>query len=95
MLICKRDRGASMTPCLNNGEIKCNSVYLDSGSGRERLSEADHAHVVCVLFQAACTLVAAVQTGQAALLIPHPATEVAACLGLTARQLGILLQRRE
>ena len=65
---------------------------LHGGGGGQRLGEADHAHVVGVLLQAARALVTAVQTGQTLVLALHAATGVAAHVGLAARQLGVLLQ---
>ena len=67
-------------------------AYLHGGGCRQCLGEADHAHVVGVLLQAARALVTAVQTRQTLVLVLHAATGVAAPVGLAASQLGVLLQ---
>jgi len=69
-------------------------THLDGRSSGQGLREADHAHVVGVLLQAAGVLVAAVQTREAGLLVLHPPTGVATGVALAAGQFGVLLRER-
>lgn len=66
--------------------------HLNGGRCREGLREADHAHVVRILLQAAGVLVAAVQAGQAGLLVLHSPAGVPARVSFAAGQLGVLLR---
>lgn len=66
-------------------------VYLYGRGSRESLCEADHTHVICILFQTAGVLVTAVQTWKAALLILDSSTGVSARMSFTAGQFSIFL----
>lgn len=58
--------------------------HLHCRSSRKGLCEADHTHVISVLFQTACALVTAMQTREAGLLILDPPTGVSTGMGFTA-----------
>ena len=63
------------------------ALQLQRRRGRQRLREADHAHVVCVLLQlrTRVTVVATtLQTGQTGALVPDAATHVATAQDLRA-----------
>lgn len=65
--------------------------HLYSRSCRKSLCEANHAHVISILFQATCALVTTVQTWEAGLLIFDSSTGVSTRMGFTAGLLCILL----
>lgn len=65
---------------------------LDSRSGCQRLCEANHTHVIGILFERlAVGIVASVQTWEAGLFTGDASAQVAARLDLGARHFGILL----
>lgn len=68
----------------NAHEFRGVESHLNCRSSREGLCEADHAHVICILFQTASVLVTAVQTWEAGLLVLHSSTGVSARMSFTA-----------
>lgn len=68
--------------------------HLYSWSCWKSLCETYHAHVICVLFQATCALVTAVQTWEAGLLVFDSSTGVSTRVGFTAGLFCILLNEK-
>ena len=69
---------------------------LDGGGGRQRLGEADHAHVVCVLLHLVLARVtAAVQAGQTRILVLNASARMLTRVRLGTGIACMLLKERE
>ena len=69
-------------------------VYLDTWCAGEALGVANHAHIVCVLFELGVSTGAAEETGEAFLFSLHPTASVATREGLVTHHPSPLLALR-